>query len=206
MARRGGGAPLARRRHVRFTPEPEATRDAGFGLIEAILASALIVGLSVGVAQLVAMSADATRSAAAQTSGLSLAVQKLEQLRALGWGFDPRDGRPVSDLTTDLTRDPPSARGRGLRPSPPSSLSSSTIGYVDYLDAHGRWVGVGPPPPSGTVYVRRWSIEQKPPPFEDVLVLQVVVMTRRAELRLRPRPLRPNFPGVTWLATLKARG
>ena len=126
---------------------------AGFGLVEALVASALIAGLAIGTAQLVSTSRDAVRDAAWQTTALLLAVQKMEQIRSLSWGFDGATQRTVSDSATDLFRDPPSPGGRGLAPSPSDSLAYSRSGHADYLDVRGRWLGGGaaiPPPGQST--------------------------------------------------------
>ena len=176
----------------------------GFALAEALIAAALVIGLATGVAQLIGMSARALRSTADQTSGLLLAVQKLEQLRALAWGFDPATGEPSSDEVTDLSHDPPRSGGRGLAPSPAFSLARNTPGYVDYLDTAGRWVGTGTVAPSGTVYVRRWAVVVDDGWPDDLRALHVVVMSLRTALRLSGT-FRPEAFGVTWLATLRAR-
>ena len=100
--------------------------------------------------------------------------------------------------------DPPRAGGSGLTPSPGSSLARDTPGYVDYLDASGRWVGTGAAPPPGTVYVRRWAVVIHSAGRDDLRVLHVVVMSLSTALRLSGA-FRPEAPGVTWLATLRAR-
>ena len=164
---------------VRRYGREDSEGSAGFGLIEAIVSSALIAGLAVGVAQLVSTSRTAVRAAAHQTTGLLLAVQKMEQLRALPWRFDRSGLRAVSDFTTDLARDPPSAGGRGLAPSPSDSLAHSRHGYSDYLDARGRSLGGGGDAPLGTSYVRRWSIQPYGGAMRDILVIEVVVMPLR---------------------------
>jgi hypothetical protein len=176
----------------------------GFALIEALIAAELVIGLATRVAQLIGMSARAVRSTADQTSGLLLAVQKLEQLRALEWSGDRETGVPSSDLDTDLSHDPPRAGGSGLAPSPGSSLARDTPDYVDYLDAGGRWIGTGAAPPPGTVYVRRWVIAAHDAGPDDLRVLHVVVMSLRRALALSGA-FRAEAPGVTWLATLRAR-
>ncbi len=189
------------RRHGRADSEG----FAGFGLIEAIVSSALIAGLAVGIAQLVSTSRTAVRAAAYQTTGLLLAVQKMEQLRALPWRFDRSGLHAVSDFTTDLARDPPSAGGRGLAPSPSDSLAHSRHGYSDYLDARGRWLGGGGDALPGTSYVRRWSIQPFGGAMRDTLVIAVVVMPLRRLVGSGTGPIGPDDPGVVWLTSLKGR-
>ena len=178
---------------------------AGFGLLEVLIAAGLIIGLAAGTAQLTVRSIDAIRGAGELTLGLLLAAQKLEQLQTLEWRRDASGLVAVSDLTTDLSSDPPSAGGPGLRISPPGSLERSLPRYVDYLDGRGAWVGTGRRPPAGTVFVRRWSVQPGPPPFADLLALDVVVLPLRLAERSRGRALAPNQPGLVRISALKRR-
>ncbi|HSF99876.1 MAG TPA: hypothetical protein VLA20_02055, partial [Vicinamibacterales bacterium] len=135
----------------------------------------------------------ATQAARNQTSTTVLASQKLEQLRSLTWGFDEAGtGLPVSDTTTNLGQDPPTGNGSGLNPSPPGTLNQNIAGYVDYLDARGRWVGTGAAPPATATYIRRWSIEPLPTNPNNTLILQVLVTTvkRQSEMAGVPGPRR----------------
>ena len=184
-------------------------RDDGFGLAEALVASGLLVTLSVGLAHLTAMTSRAIERAAADSTSLLLAVQKMEQLRSLAWThgrvWSAAGAGVVSDVTTNLTTDPPTPNGRGLRVSPTDALARDTPGYVDYLDHAGQWVGTGARPPVGTVFVRRWSVTRAATARADLLVLQVLVMPLGVAIRtigLRPGP---NDPGVVWLTTLRTR-
>ena len=148
----------------------------GFSLAEVLIAMGLLTTVSLGVAQMFALSARANHVARSQTSTTALAEQKLEQIRALTWGFDPDgEGLPVSDTSTNLSVDPPSATGSGLNPSPASSLGENTPGYVDYLDTNGTYVGTGATPPGGAAYIRRWSIQPLPTNPNNTIVLQVLV-------------------------------
>ena len=148
----------------------------GFSLAEVLVAMGILTAVSLGVAQLFAMSAKANFSAKGDTSATTLAEQKMEQLRGLTWGFDDEaQGLPVSDTTTNLSVDPAGTNGQGLNPSPAMSLQQNTPGYVDFLDAMGRYVGTGTTPPDGTAYVRRWAIRPLPTNPNNTLVLQVLV-------------------------------
>ena len=91
--------------------------SSGFSLVEVLISMAILTAVSLGVAQLFAVSTRANLVARGQTSTTALAEQKLEQLRSLTWGFDVEgQGLPVSDTTTDLSVDPPAATGgRGRR-------------------------------------------------------------------------------------------
>lgn len=137
---------------------------------------ALLTTVSLGVAQIFAMSTRVNYVARGQTSTTVMAEQKIEQLRGLTWGFDLQaQGLPLSDTTTNLAVYPPTAAGAGLNPSPADSLERNTPGYVDFLDEHGTWVGTGTTPPGTAMYVRRWSVLPLPTNPNNTLVLQVLV-------------------------------
>jgi prepilin-type N-terminal cleavage/methylation domain-containing protein len=149
-------------------------RDSGFSLVEVLVATTLLAVALVGLAQLAGIAVRANTSARGTTFATMLAQQKLEQLRELQWAFDTA-GAPVSDLATNLAVTPATQGGNGLAASPAGTLTSNTAGYVDYLDATGNWVGTGAQPASGTVYIRRWSIDALPADPGNTLILQVFV-------------------------------
>lgn len=147
-----------------------------------MFAMAILMAVALGVAQLFATATKANLNAKGQTSTATLAVQKMEQLRGLTWGFDTSGlGLPLSDTTTDLSVDPPTNSGGGLNPSPGGTLQNNTPGYVDYLDQYGAWAGTGATPPPAAYYIRRWSIEPLPTNPNNTLVLQVLVTTVKTE-------------------------
>src|SRR5437773_10783388 len=79
-----------------------STDQSGFSLVEVIVATLVLsVGL-IAVAQLFAISTKGNTAARANTFTVILAEQKMEQLRALTWGFDTV-GLPVSDFSTDTS-------------------------------------------------------------------------------------------------------
>ncbi len=93
------------------------SNNRGFSLVEVLVAMGLLTAVSLGVAQLFALSTRANVIAKGQTSTTAMAEQKLEQLRGLTWGFDlDGQGLPLSDTTTNLTVI--SADARRLRPEP----------------------------------------------------------------------------------------
>ena len=151
--------------------------QSGFSIVEVLVASAILMVGVIALAQLFIISTSANRVARATTSTVVIAQQKMEQLRGMTWGFDLL-GLPISDTTTDVSVVPFTSGGSGLSPSPPGSLIQNMPGFVDYLDQYGNWVGSGPNPPQGTVYIRRWSIEPLPTNPNNTLILQVLV-TRR---------------------------
>jgi prepilin-type N-terminal cleavage/methylation domain-containing protein len=162
-----------------------STDDRGFTLIEVLIAMTLLAAVSLSLAGMFGTAIRATHNARYQTSTSTLAEQKLEQLRALTWGFDDSgQNLPVSDTTTDLSQTPPTTGGEGLNPSPVDSLDANTAGYVDFLDAAGTWVGTGATPPATAMFVRRWNIQPLPTNPNNTLILQVLVTTVQREANL----------------------
>jgi len=158
----------------------ERVRGAeGFSLIEVLVATTIVVVGIVGVAQLFALATHANLHAKQTTFAAVLGQQKMEQLRTLTFSFDAL-GLPVTDLTTDTAVIPEAADGgTGLTPSPAGALGRNLEGYCDFVDDNGHVLGGGTTPPSGTVYVRRWSIESLPSNPANALVLQVLVTRAR---------------------------
>jgi len=153
--------------------------ERGFSLLETLIALAILASGLVGVASLSAVAARASQDARRVTVAVTLASQKMEQLRALALGYDVL-GLPSTDTTSDPSSVPTRpAGGSGLLPSPGGTLASNTPGYVDYLDVEGRWVGTGSTMARGTAYVRRWSIGPLPSNPGDAVVFRVVVIAIR---------------------------
>ena len=129
---------------------------AGFSLIEALIASALLAGAIATLAQLVMRSAAQTARAEHATVASVLAQAKLEELRALPFRFDA-NGVRIEDAA--------------LAPSAADSLAADSPPHVDALDRFGQPVAPGDPP----AYVRRWSIAAAPLD-PDTLVLAACVL------------------------------
>ena len=167
----------------------------------------LLTVVSLGVAQLFALSTRTNYAARTQTTTTALAEQKMEQLRSLTWGFDADGlGLPVSDTTTNLAVWPPTHTGSGLNPSPADALDRNTTGFVDFLDASGRWVGTGSNPPPGTTFIRRWSIQPLPTNPNNTLIVQVMVTHLSTEAtRANSTEPRRRLPGDSWLVTVRTR-
>ena len=163
--------------------ESTRSRTGGYALVEVMLASALLVAIAVGVAQVIPMAVHATLAARSRTIATVLAVQKMEQLRSLTWRWEAAGSPPawqaVSDTSTDLSADPPGDGGVGLSPSPDGTLDANVPPYVDYLDGSGRWVGSDSAPPPGAAYTRRWSIQPLESDPDHTVVLHVLVTTSR---------------------------
>jgi hypothetical protein len=157
-------------------------------LIETVVAIGIMTTGLVALAQLFAVSTLNNRGARNGSISAMLAQQKMEQLRGLTWGFDTI-GLPLSDISSDTAAVvgpypcpqsiSGSGSGTGLSPSPDNSLGQNRDGFVDYLDANGCPLGGGSTVRSGTVYVRRWSVEPLPINPNNTLILQVLVTTMR---------------------------
>jgi prepilin-type N-terminal cleavage/methylation domain-containing protein len=187
------------------TRHSTADRDSGFTLAEVLMALALTVTLATGIATLFAVAVRTSALARHETTMTMAAVQRMEQLRALTWGFDSVGaGGRYSDTTTDLSVEPPGSGGGGLQPSPPGSLDRDVAGYVDYLDRAGRWVAGGSAPPPAALYVRRWQI--RPAGTADTLIIDVVVTTAAHARALAAGGVarRPVWP-VAAITTVKTR-
>ena len=178
---------------------------SGFSLIEVMVAMALLATAVVSVAQLFAVSTRSNIGSRNTTYAAVLAEQKIEELRALTWGFDS-SGLPVTDTTanTAVTPEEP-AGGTGLEPSPASALQENTNGYVDYVDQWGNKVGRGgTDPPANAIYTRRWSIEPLPTNPNNTLILQVLV-TRLRNRGAADEGAVARLPEEARLVTVKTR-
>jgi prepilin-type N-terminal cleavage/methylation domain-containing protein len=186
---------------------PPWTDDRGFTLIEVIIVTALLVTMSVGIAQLAGIAMLSVRSARERTSATVLAAAKMEQLRSLVWAYESSlDSPPVprSDVSSNLSVDPPDDSGPGLAPSPPDTLSSNVSSHVDYLDAKGQWIGTGAAPASEAMFIRRWSVQPLPDDPGRTLIFQVLVTTTRQE-RTRNHPWRERVGEECLLVSIRTR-
>ena len=133
-------------------------KTAGFGLVEVLVATAVVTVGVVSLARLFVVSGVASGTAKAISITALLAEQKMEALRGELSGPDP---------------------------SPPAALSVNTDGYYEYLDARGQSLGAPGWSPPGAVYVCRWSA--RPLSGGRTIVLQVLVTpqtTTRGATRL----------------------
>ena len=154
--------------------------EAGFSIIEVLVATGLLASALVALAQLFAIATATNAAARNSTLTMLLAEQKIEQLRGLQYTFD-RAGLPVQDTTTDTAVYPPVAGGKGLAPHTQNenTLQDNYEGYVDYLDHWGRTLGGGSVIPDNTAYIRRWSVEPLPTNPNNIIILQVLVTRQR---------------------------
>jgi type II secretory pathway pseudopilin PulG len=158
-----------------------AKSEAGFTLLEVCVATGILVAAVVALAQMFALATQTNTSARKTTYAAMLADQKIEELRALTWGFDTQ-GLPISDTTSNTSVSPEQPNGgMGLTPSPASALQDNTPGYVDYVDNFGaKLSSPDGQPPGGTIYIRRWSIEPLPTNPNNTLIIQVLATRHRA--------------------------
>jgi type II secretory pathway pseudopilin PulG len=147
--------------------------EAGFTLLDALVATAILVTVTTGVAGLLTWSTRAVAVAGTETTAVWLAQQKLEQLAALEWSVD-ENGLVRSDERTSVAVDPMRASGRGLRASPASAADADTPEYMDFTAADGSWRGTAAPRP-GAAFVRRWSVLPLPGDPQNTLVITVSV-------------------------------
>ena len=126
---------MATRERSKSTASARSSRTArdarGFSLIEVLVSVGILALASLSVAQLFTVATSANFASKSQTSTALLAVQKMEQLKALTWGFDQSSsnlGLPVSDTATDLSQPAPAGGGQGLNPSPAGTLDANVAG------------------------------------------------------------------------------
>ena len=199
--------------------------EAGFSLPEVLISMVIMATALVGLANLFALSTRANFGGKGQTSTAALAEEKLEQLRALQWGFDNL-GLPFNDTTTNLSMYPPTSNGPGMTPAPQDAFDRNTLYWVDYLDEFGdcavrqnpsiRWDSVtnactqpGVTAPPSAVYVRRWTIDPLPINPNNSVILQVMVASLtndRIGMKTNSRPRSQyRVPQETRLISLKTR-
>jgi len=159
----------------------------GFTLLEVLVATTLLFVAVASLAGLSVMATQANAHAKTTTFAALLAARKVEELRALPWGYDAL-GNPRSDA--------------GLAASPSDALDRNTSGYCDFLDASGVSLGGGTSPPAQTVFVRRWSIQPLPSNPANALVLQVLVLRAHRPAAANARPL-PDEAGYVTVMTRK---
>jgi len=148
----------------------------GFTLVEVLVALGLLTSALIAIAQLCAVAAHDTLAARHETFASVLAAQKMEELTA------------------------------AIRPavSPPGTLVRDTPGFVEFLDEFGHTVGIGPSPPDGSLYLRRWSVEPLASDPDRTLVVQVLVTAARWRMR-DPSSFAGSAPGDVRLTTLVPR-
>ncbi len=163
-------------------PTRRTPNYAGFALLEVVTASAIVATIAAGACVVLSMALQVTRQARVRTMATMVAAQKMEQLRSLAWTHITTGGPAISmsrsDVTTDLSVQPATDDGPGLLRSPIGTLAANIVGYVDYLDADGRWVGRGASAPGAAVFIRRWSVQPLAIDPDNILIFEVIVGER----------------------------
>jgi type II secretory pathway pseudopilin PulG len=178
--------------------------ESGFSLVEVMVATGLLVTALVSLAQLFVISTRSNIGSHNTTYAAVLAQQKLEELRALDWGYDTQ-GLPLSDITTNTAVSPETPiGGTGLSPSPNTTLQQNTAGWVDFVDGFGNKLGTGANPPQNAIYTRRWSITPLPTNPNNTLVIQVLV-TRNNNRGVADQGAVMRLPEEARMITVKTR-
>ena len=141
--------------------------DEGTSLVEAVVATTLLLILMAGVMSLGAVALTTTENQghlAARTT--EYAQDKMEQLLALAYG----------DTTSDTRVFPaPNSGGTGLTVGGSSNPSAPVAKYVDYLDQSGNLLAsAGTAAPAGWFYKRVWQIANPSANLKQIAVTVVV--------------------------------
>jgi len=141
--------------------------QAGFSLLETMIATALLTTVATGLLCVAVLATTTTESQghlAARTT--EYAQDKMEQLLALAYG----------DGTSDTTVFPAAnSGGTGLTVGGSSNPSAPVSQYIDFLDADGNLlVAVGTTPPAGRCYKRVWQISSPSANLKQVTVTAIV--------------------------------
>jgi prepilin-type N-terminal cleavage/methylation domain-containing protein len=138
-------------------------QDAGFTLIETMIALGLLLVVATGILPLGIIAMNSTENQGhllART--VEYAQDKLEQLMVLSYGDQTSDTRvfPAKNVGGSGL-----AVGGSANPAAPVEL------YVDYLDPDGTLVpSVGTQEPDGWYYKRVWSVTQAKPLLKQITV------------------------------------
>jgi type II secretory pathway pseudopilin PulG len=153
----------------RFSPDGGRHGEAGFSLVETLVATTMLALALTALAELLVISVRNNAVAKNGTFTSILASQKMEQLRGLTYGFDVL-GLPISDTTTDTPkcggrdrrtglahrRATRCARHRQVNKHYQISTTSSTVArWFPITPRHRRWM-VEPLPtnPNNTIIIR----------------------------------------------------
>ena len=137
-------------------------QDAGFTLIETMIALGLLLVVATGVLPLGLIAMNSTENQGhLMARTVEYAQDKLEQLMALSYGDQTSDTRVFPALDVG---------GSGLTVGGSSDPDAPVALYVDYLDVNGTLVpSVGTAAPDGWYYKRVWLVT------ETALLKQITV-------------------------------
>ena len=135
---------------------PALNPRSGSALLEAVVATGLLIGVLTGLLPLTTTAAQQTTTARLDLLAAHLARQRLGELQALT--HVTAAGGVLTDVSTRLDHGGFGAGGTGLTPTGMAPLSSSLPGASDWLDARGRLLPWSATPPPDTRYARRWAV------------------------------------------------
>ena len=139
-------------------------RDAGFGLIETMVASLILVVMLAGLLSVGTFALATTENRGhLSTRTTEYAQDKMEQLLSLAFG----------DEQSNTTQFPSSnSGGTGLAVGGSSNPAAPAAGYIDYLDQSGNLLCpcVGVTAPDGWFYRRVWGVSSVSSTLKEVAV------------------------------------
>lgn len=155
------------------------TGDAGFTLVEALVAAALLATLAAGFLPLLVQTRRFLEQSELVTVASMAAAARVEQLLAVPWEYD---GEGMSSPAPVLA------------PSAGDSLGGNAAGFHDWIDDNGQTVD--DVSPGMARLVRRWAIAPVPGATGDALAIEVCVFAAAATAGAQP---------VACVATVRVR-
>lgn len=141
--------------------------EAGFSLVEAVIALSLLLVVSLGLLPLGVIATTTTENQGhLMARSTEYAQDKMEQLLALAYG----------DVVTDTRTFPAGATGgSGLAVGGSSNPAAPVALYVDYLDINGNLLpSSGTTEPAGWYYKRVWQVALASTNLKRVTVTAIV--------------------------------
>jgi len=154
-------------------------RERGATLVEAVVASALLVTLVTGTASLILLGRRLGDRAEQSMAATSLAAARLQALRAIPW-----------DHRLDGAASEPAA----LACSPPDALDRNVPGHWQMTDPSGRLTGTGDS--GGPAFVVRWAVWPITTGTADARAIEVCVFAWHGS---------DQTPPLTCLASARTR-
>lgn len=139
-------------------------REAGFGLLETIVASALLMVMLAGLLSVGTFALATTENRGhLSTRTTEYAQDKMEQLLSLAFGDEQSDTTQFPSANTG---------GTGLAIGGSSDPDNPAAGYVDYLDQSGNLLCPcdGVTEPDGWFYRRVWGVTAVSATLKEVAV------------------------------------
>lgn len=167
-------------------------RRSGFTLIEVTIALGLLSILLLTVAMLIARGRMVVWQGRQELVALVSARTRLDELSALSFSthaLSAGGSVNVTDLVTNLSGSEPSIGGPGLGTGPDDALVVSHAGYVDHLDADGRWVSDATFLPPEAVFTRRWCVRRVGSGAAEAVLFEVLVAPTSVVRRTTPARL-----------------